>query len=205
MTPAPVHHPSTETLAAYAAGTLRAGFDFVIAAHVRGCAQCRGEVARLEGVGGALLAEADAAAMSEEALMQALARIETAAPPAAPARTIEQIIAAAKKRWVAPGVWTARIDTPHAKDDRVYLLGVAPGVQTAKHTHSGAEFTVVLQGALNDGGVVYRAGDFCERDPDDTHHPKVEGAETCVCLFATQGRLVPSGVIGRIAFALADV
>lgn len=201
----PEHHPSTETLAAFAAGTLRAGFDLVAAAHVRGCMHCRTQVAAFESVGGALLAEATPAAVAEDALERTIALLD--APPAQhpPARSIEDLLRTAKRRWVAPGIWVAQVDTPRAADDRVYLLSAAPGMATARHSHSGPEFTLVLAGALSDNGVVYRAGDFTERDASHTHHPKAHGAEPCICLFATQGRLAAAGWIGRLAFALADV
>jgi putative transcriptional regulator len=106
---------------------------------------------------------------------------------------------------VAPGVWVAKIDTPHAPDDRVYLLSAAPGVATARHGHAGLEFTQVLTGSLQDGEIIYRAGDFSECSEGDTHHPQARGDEPCVCLFATAGRLRPKGLLGQIAFALADV
>jgi putative transcriptional regulator len=106
---------------------------------------------------------------------------------------------------VAPGVWVAKIDTPHAAEDRVYMLSAAPGVATARHGHSGAEFTQVLSGVLRDGEIVYRGGDFSECIEADTHHPKTEGDAPCICLFATSGRLRAKGILGRMAFALADV
>lgn len=199
------HHPSLETLAAYAAGTQRAGFDVVTAAHLSVCAECRDRVASLECVGGAALAGTDAAALAEDALAQTLNRLDAPPPVLAPTRTIEDLLRSAKRRWVAPGVWVAKIDTPHAPEDRVYMLSAAPGAATAKHSHSGLEFTQVLSGSLRDDGVIYRAGDFAERDSSHMHQPDTIGDEPCVCLFATQGRLAPTGFIGRIAFALADV
>jgi putative transcriptional regulator len=102
-------------------------------------------------------------------------------------------------------VWVAKIDTPHAHEDRVYLLSAAPGAVTARHSHAGLEYTQVLSGALRDDGVIYRAGDFTERDADHVHRPDAIGDEPCVCLFATQGRLTPTGLLGRVAFMLADV
>jgi putative transcriptional regulator len=73
------------------------------------------------------------------------------------------------------------------------------------HSHSGLEFTHVISGALIDDGIVYRAGDFTERDTEHLHRPLAHGDEPCVCLFATQGRLVASGLLGRLAFAFANV
>lgn len=190
---------------AYAAGNQRAGFDVVTAVHVKGCAHCQREVALMESVGAAGLAEAETATLDPSALARTLARLDEPAPALKPAPTLAQLLTAAKRRWVAPGVWVAKIDTPHAPEDRVYMLSAAPGAATALHSHQGAEFTQVLSGALDDEGVVYEAGDFCERDSAHVHQPKTVGAIDCVCLFATHGRLAPQGVIGRIAFMLADV
>jgi putative transcriptional regulator len=205
-TPAPEHHPLQETLASYAAGTMRAGFDLVVAAHLRTCSACRADVARLERLGGLLIDEIDPVALDENALAATLARLDEPSPPSPnPAGGLDQLLSGARRRWVAPGVWTAKVDTPHRRDDRVYLLRVAPGAHTARHSHEGAEFTQILQGALEDGDVVYRAGDFVELGPDDVHRPCVHGDETCVCLFATEGRLVAENLAGRIAFAVANV
>lgn len=200
----PTHHPSLETLTAYAAGTLRPGFDVVTAVHLHACARCRQDVAALECVGGALLADNEGAALSNDALTRTLARLDEPAI-APPARSLGYLLRGAKRRWVAPGVWVAKIDTPHEKNDRVYMLSAAPGAATAMHTHGGAEFTQVLSGALGDDGAVYRMGDFVERDAEHTHQPHTVGREACVCLFATEGRLTASNWVGRIAFALADV
>lgn len=206
MTGMPNHHPSADTLGALAVGGLRAGFDVVAAAHVKTCARCRLELARLEQAEGQELAALAGATLSAGALDRALAAIAAAPPTAeAPAPTIDDLIRRARRRWVGPGIWVAPLDTPHAREDRVYVLSVAPRASTAKHTHGGAEFTQILSGALIDGDVVLRAGDFSERGPDDLHQPRVMGEAPCVCLFATQGRLRATGAIGALAFSLADV
>lgn len=205
---APSHHPSPEILARHAAGTIRAGFDLVVAAHLESCAQCRSDMARMESLGGHLISEIDPAALSEHAFAKTLARLEAPLPSSTPSpmrQGLDQLLSGARRRWVAPGVWTAKIDTPHAKADRVFLLKVAPGANTARHSHAGAELTLVLEGALDDNGVIYRAGDFVERDASHTHQPKVYGDAPCLCLFATEGRLVPTDIVGRIAFAVANV
>ncbi len=205
---APRHHPPIETLSAYAAGHLRAGFDVVVAAHLRACAPCRSEVGKLEGLGGQLLFEIEPVALGVNALATALARLDDPSlspTPPTPTRGLDQLLDDARQRWVAPGVWTAKVDTPHDPGDRVFLLRVAPGATTARHTHAGAEFTQVLKGALDDCGVIYRAGDFVELGDQHIHQPKVYGDEACLCLFATEGRLVPTDLIGRIAFAIANV
>jgi putative transcriptional regulator len=99
----------------------------------------------------------------------------------------------------------APVDTPHSDENRIYVLSVPGGSRAARHGHSGAEFCTVLQGAYRDESGVFAAGDFAAADADGEHQPVVERRESCVCLFAPEGRLKPTGILGRIAFALADV
>jgi putative transcriptional regulator len=130
------------------------------------------------------------------------------APPAVVApdvRPFVERLSLKRRKWVAPGVWVAGVNTPHAPQNRVYLLSVAAGGLTARHEHSGAEFCTVLKGAYRDELGVFSAGDFAAADSDLNHQPIVHGGETCVCLFATEGRLKPHGLLGRLAFAYADV
>jgi len=211
---APSHHPAIATLVEYAAGQMRPGFDLVVATHLRGCARCRDDVAQLEALGGGLLDSMAPAGLDEGALAATLARLDEPVPPPessaltdpeVPARSLDQLLAGGRRRWIAPGIWIAPIDTPHDAEDRVFLLRVAAGWSTAHHYHSGAEMTQVLAGALDDDGVIYRAGDMVEMGQDNGHYPKVAGDEPCICLFATQGRLKPTNWLGRIAFALAGV
>lgn len=202
---APGHHPAIETLAEYAAGQMRAGFDLVMAAHLSRCERCRNEVMQFEALGGGLLDTIEPAGLDDGALAATLARIEEPIAPPASTRSLARLLAEARRRWIAPGVWVAPIATPHDRDTRVFLLRAGVGSSTAHHRHSGAELTQVLVGALSDDGAIYRAGDLVEHDRSHAHHPQVAGNEPCICLFATQGRLRPSTWLGRIAFGLAGV
>lgn len=200
------HHPSSDILAAYAAGLLEPGFGLVVGAHLEGCAHCRRQVATYEAASGAALAELSGAEIEADAITRVMARLETPAPaPAIDARPLLERLPMRARKWVAPGVWVAGVDTPHARTNRVYVLSVAPGMPTARHEHSGAEFCTVLKGAFRDELGLFQAGDFAATDIDVNHQPVVQGDEACVCLFATEGRLQPQGLIGRLAFAYADV
>ena len=203
----PRHHPSSEVLAAYASGTLEAGFALVVAAHLDGCADCRSHVATLQAASGQALRELPEAEMSAEAFASVLARLgeQSAAPAVREHRTFLERLPLKPRKWVAPGVWVAAVDTPHEPDNRVYVLSVAAGAMTARHEHAGAEFCTVLEGAFRDETGVYRAGDFASAGEDLNHQPVIEGDQACVCLFATEGRLKPQGVLGRMAFMYANV
>jgi putative transcriptional regulator len=201
------HHPSAEILATYATGAHEPGFGLVVGAHVETCAECRARVGAFEAASGAALNDLPHAELGAEALSRTLARLE------APAQKVEQgddrplleRLPLKAKRWVAPGVWVAAVDTPHAPANRVYVLSVAKGMVSARHQHSGAEYCTVLKGAYRDEIGTFGAGDFAAAEGDLNHQPVVQGDEACVCLFATEGRLKPQGWIGRLAFALADV
>ena len=203
----PRHHPAREILADYASGMLAPGFGLVIGAHLEHCAECRGEVASLEAASGAALAELPAAAVAPDALPRIMARLDSQAPrvPAPDRRTFLERLPLKRQRWSAPGIWVAAVDTPHAPQDRVYVVSSAPRVRSALHSHSGIEFCTVLSGGFRDGRQTYWAGDFAATDSSITHRPVAIGNERCVCLFATEGRLAPRDWIGRIAFKLGNV
>ena len=69
------HHPSGDVLASYAAGGLHAGAALVVGSHVEVCAECRNEIALLNGLGGLLLAKLEPAALGEGALERALKKL----------------------------------------------------------------------------------------------------------------------------------
>ncbi|GAM98352.1 transcriptional activator chrR [alpha proteobacterium U9-1i] len=203
----PHHHPSPDILAVYAAGTLEPGFGLVVGAHVEGCKACRARVSAYEAVSGAALAEVTPAIVRDDALSRVMARLDGPAPPPAKpdTRPLLDRLPLKPKKWVAPGVWVAAVDTPHAPENRVYLLSVAAGGLTARHAHDGREFCTVLKGAYRDELGRFAAGDFAAADGAFNHQPMVEGDEDCICLFATEGRLRPQGILARMAFAYANV
>lgn len=202
----PQHHPSDDVLTAYVAGALEPGFGLVVGAHVELCAQCHARVGAFQATSGVALEKLSPETVDEDALAKVLARLEAPERSLAPdTRPLLQRLSLKRKKWVAPGVWVAGVDTPHAPQNRVYLLSVAAGGLTARHEHSGAEFCTVLSGAYRDELGLFAAGDFAAAESDLNHQPVVDGNETCVCLFATEGRLRPQGLLGRLAFAYADV
>ena len=202
----PNHHPSPDILTEYAAGTLEPGFGLVVGAHVEGCAACRIRVGAYEAASGDALAGLPRAQMAEGALARVMTQLE--APLAVTVydlRPLLERLPHKPRKWVAPGVWVAAVDTPHAPSNRVYLLSVAPGGATARHGHEGREFCAVLKGAYTDALGLFAAGDFAAAESDLNHQPVVQGKEACVCLFATEGRLKPQGFLSRMAFAYANV
>ena len=73
--------------------------------------------------------------------------------------------------------------------ERITLMRAEPGFRMPAHTHTGEEAMLVIQGALRDGGHIYRRGELALADQGDVHSPEVVGTETCVCLLLLNGRL----------------
>ena len=202
------HHPADAILADYAAGTLKPGFDLIVAAHVESCAHCRATVRLFEQAKAGVMREAEPAAVEADALSRLMARLDEPAPPEPvhDARPLVQRLPLKRRRWLAPKVWVQPVDVAHDRGDKVYLLYVGAGIRGLDHHHSGPEFTQVVSGALNDDGEVFAAGDFCERGPEHSHQPVVEPDDGgCLCLTATEGPLIAHDWLGRIIRAAAGV
>jgi putative transcriptional regulator len=188
------HHPTPETLAAYANGALPSGARLVLQVHLRACPACRGAVETFEQVGGALLAETPAAPLAPDALHRTLARLE--APPPAPAQRLSLDQMVSQGFWIplGPRLAVKRLSRFADPGESLVLLRAAPGQALPEHGHTGAERLAVLQGAFEDDLGLYAAGDLSERGPEDRHQPVACAGETCTCLSATEGPLRLAGL-----------
>ncbi|MER2507598.1 MAG: cupin domain-containing protein, partial [Amaricoccus sp.] len=81
---------------------------------------------------------------------------------------------------LAPGLDEYRFEG--VAPGELLLVRGAPGRRVPAHRHRGQEAVLVLQGAMDDGGVVLRAGDFVLND-EEAHAPEILGDEPCVCLI----------------------
>lgn len=214
------HHPSEALLIDYAAGTMGPAQSLVIAAHVHACAHCRAAVDAAEAAGGALLEQLPEDRLSDDALERALARLEEPAPEPPPGISsrapatqpadwirvpAEVAEAAARKRWVAPGVWVAPVDTGAEGGPLSYLLRVGASMRMPRHTHEGCELTLVLKGAFRDGEDTFAAGDIAEADGEIEHSPQIVAGGECVCLVACDNRLVVKEWLGRVVQSYAGI
>ena len=198
------HHPSDETLAAFASGSLDEARSVVVAAHVALCGRCRATMGAFEQFGGALIEQAAPAPLRAESLDAALARLGTVEPPTSASRMISdypEVLApygVGPWRWIGRGLYWRKADVPSRDGTRVFMLKAAPGSSLPHHGHSGMEWTCVLEGAFRHDLGRYGPGDFDEADDSVEHTPFVERDATCVCLVALQGSLELRGWIGRL-------
>jgi len=114
-------------------------------------------------------------------------------------------LAVGKRRWIAPGVWVTPIKTDGRSRELIYLLRIGAGMVLPRHTHTGSEFTCVLEGAFSDADGRYEAGDFIATDASIEHSPVVARDGTCICLAATDAPLVMRDFVGRLFQPLAGI
>ena len=203
------HHPSDETLAAYAGGALDIARRLVVASHLEHCGACRKFVRAAEAVAGVMMEDLPPANMSPDALARTLARLEVRHDAGAPAGLApapgEAGLPACLRgydlgawRWVGPGVHMRSILLPPSGETRLFLLKGAPGTHLPQHSHSGTELTSILAGSYHHEAGDFLAGDFEEADENVEHRPIVGSDQPCICLVALDGRLKLSGVIGAL-------
>jgi putative transcriptional regulator len=185
-------HPDDSTLLSYAAGSLPGALAVVAASHVAVCPLCRGEVAAMELVGGALLDDLPGAPLRRSMPAAPDARLRRPATPPRPvsaevpeplARLVGADLDAVRWRWISPGLWVRRV--PVGRDGQLNLIKGAPGAAVAEHGHDGSELTMVLRGTLSDSTGEYVAGDVCDLDESVEHAP-VAGADGCICAVAQE-------------------
>jgi putative transcriptional regulator len=196
------HHPSDETLAAYASGTLDEARRLVVATHLSLCEHCGDFVRALDSIGGRMLDAISPVAMSDSSLSLLLRRLDD--PDLAPARAAGlwpspvRSYQMGRWRWVGPGVEWCSVSVPVVNDTRVFMLRAKPGTKLPHHRHSGIEWTCVLEGAfLHDGGR-FGPGDFDEADEAHEHKPVVDEGVPCICLVALQGNIQLQSRLGRL-------
>jgi putative transcriptional regulator len=91
-------------------------------------------------------------------------------------------------RFAAFGISTL----PLVREDnmKAELIRIEPGAGVAQHDHLGREYTLVLQGAYNDGLATFARGDVSARGPGDQHRPRALEGEICFTLAVSEAPMV---------------
>lgn len=203
-------HPDGATLMSYAAGILPEALSAVVATHANLCPECRGRIADLEMLGGALLMaepKADGAASLPARPGRALRSAAVGpAPTIAPSERLPAPIVRAYglsfdaipwKR-LAPGVWHHRLPLSAGAEGDLRLLRIAAGRGMPDHGHSGSELTLVIDGAFHDSTGEYGRGDVQDLDEETEHTPIADPEVGCVCLIATESPARFKGLVARL-------
>lgn len=205
------HHPNTDMLMDYSAGSLDFGQSLCVSVHLEHCLACRDKIMGLDTLGAEMLTRLEPVAPSQDSLAQVLAAIDApgiahspviAKPTAADVprplvKLIPDGIEALPWRRVNSDLQTVVFEVGE-RQHQVSLIRMAPGGTISEHRHAGTELTVVLQGGFSDHAGVYRAGDFVALGEEDRHQPIAHQNEDCICLTAQDAPIQFTGAWSRM-------
>lgn len=201
----PTHHAPDAMLAAFAAGSLPYPFAVLISAHVSACDECRARVGAHAVIGGIVLEQLPAAAVSAAMRDRTLAALDEAlAPPSQhppfdiyPA-PLAHLLGGAPPRWQPLGFGTKQTILWLGNEGSVRLLSIPPGQAVADHGHRGLELTLVLSGSFSDDSGHFQAGDLEVADEKVVHVPTAGDGMHCICAAATDAPLRFRSILPRL-------
>ncbi|NBZ87563.1 ChrR family anti-sigma-E factor [Stagnihabitans tardus] len=202
------HHLSEDLLLGHAAGNLPEAFALIVATHVSMCDECRARLMAYEVLGGAVL-EQETAAMADDALARAMARIGgVAQAPRAVARAPKSVLPAPlldyvggdleAVKWRTLGMGVRQAILPTSRRASARLLHIPAGQAVPDHGHRGRELTLVLQGAFRDATDRFGPGDVEIAGEELEHQPVAEPGVDCICLAVTDAPLRFTDLIPRL-------
>lgn len=190
------HHIPDDILAAYAAGTLPHAFAVVVASHISLCPDCRATLEAHQALGGVLLEDNPAVALSDGLRQHLLDRLDD---PFVPEPVFERsgvfpgpVVEALKGReirWKRLGMGVRQDILSEDSEGSVRLLYIPPGQAVPDHGHNGLELTLVLQGSFSDETGRFAVGDVEIADETLEHTPIADAGDPCICLAATDASL----------------
>jgi len=199
----------------YASGAASPGTALLVAAHLETSQDSLAETAMFESMSATLMDHSLDTPMAADALDAVLARIDEVdartEPQDAPDRgPLPQAVASfvgidfndIPWRFRLPGVSEYVLDG--VGPETVSLLRARPGSGVPQHTHEGREFTLVLTGQLEDGGIVFGPGDVAINTEEHDHSPRIIGTAVCHCLIVREGQLRFTGRFSRALNYLAE-
>lgn len=199
------HHIPEPMLAAYAAGTLPHAFAMVVASHISLCESCRATVQAHEAVGGVVLEDSGAIAVSDAMKSDLLAMLDDPIPDEPvysrkgplPGPVVEAL-KGQEPRWKTLGMGVRQDILSEDKHGSVRLLYIPPGQAVPDHGHNGLELTLVLQGSFSDETGRFGVGDVEVADETLEHTPTAGAGDACICLAATDARLKFNAFVPRL-------
>ncbi|ARN73430.1 ChrR family anti-sigma-E factor [Oceanicoccus sagamiensis] len=202
------HHPAPELLTAFSAGSLQLSHALCVSTHLERCDECRANLMRLNSMGAKMMEDLKPARASEDLKSSVLAMLDDA-PKEEPAvinrdsripRALQQFIPddydSLQWHHVSPSIQAAKLVTD-SNGSKVEMLRIKPGGQVPSHTHTGDEYTLLLEGSFSDESGIYKEGDFVVRDGRHKHKPMVTEDKECICLTVTDAPIEFTGFFTR--------
>lgn len=205
-----IHHPGPESLISCSAGSMPEAFAAVMASHISMCPCCRRDLGMLDHVGTALFDTLTPTPVTRPAPIIGLradeAGLDEATQPVSSHGDVPLPLVAVignsldniPWRRVTSSVWQHQIALSEGHRGELRLIKVAPGQALPEHGHSGSEITLVLLGSYRDATGHYRVGDVADLCEEIEHTPVADPIEGCICLIATDGRLVFKSRLARM-------
>lgn len=206
------HHIPDTMLAAYAAGNLPYAFAVAVASHVSMCDHCRVALEAHQAVGGAVLEDTPAIAVSHTLKDDILAQLDAPFRPSPvferqgifPGPVVEAL-QGREPRWKTLGMGVRQDILSADADGSVRLLYIPPGQAVPDHGHNGLELTLVLQGSFSDESGRFNVGDLEIADENVEHTPVADEGDPCICLAATDARLRFRALVPRLLQPLFQI
>ncbi|SIS49625.1 anti-ECFsigma factor, ChrR [Roseivivax lentus] len=204
------HHFPDDTLMAYAAGQLPEAFSLAVAVHLSLCDRCRATAESYDALGGALLEDSEAVAVSDDLLARTVAGLDAQSEPSAdrPApdpvlpRPLQDYVGGrlADVKWRSVGFGVRQAILPMTdRSATARLLYIPAGTAVPDHSHHGTEVTLVLQGSFTDADGTFARGDVEVATDETDHRPVADISQDCICLAVTDAPLRFKGWLPRIA------
>ncbi len=205
------HHLTDETLLDYAAGSLSESMETLVACHLTVCHHCRARAEFADSVGGSLLDNGEATAVTT-AVGDVLQRAKMTQPsatvfkekpvvsdvPRPLGRLLPSRLEELDWKRMAPGIKQHNLTDKHRREGAFKLLHLSPGVVLSAHSHNDRELTYVVKGSYQDEIGRFKAGDIADLDNHDVHQPVVDTDEPCIALIATHSPVRFQGMLGKI-------
>ena len=200
-------HPDTDYLMDYATGSLSIAPCITVTTHLQFCDECRNRVDAFAQIGGELLDDSPAVALSDDLLDKVLDCLnQSISLQSPPALTKDQAVAELpgyvqnllpegelKWRFLSPSVKVAAIGVGETRYE-LALHRLKAGGNAPTHDHQGVEITVCLVGSFSDENGVYHPGDFIVRKPGDIHRPQATRHAECICLSVLEAPIRLTGI-----------
>lgn len=205
------HHPSSEMLAAYSAGSLPLSNALCISAHVEMCEECRANMARLDCLGAHVFNDLKPVSVNDDlkdSVLSLLDGVEISPPENAINRPRSEDIPYCLSQFIpesyddlewtrfSPSIRRSFLCTD-GNGAQLALVRIKPGGSTGYHTHMGDEVTMLLKGAFSDESGLYQKGDFVLRDSRHTHRPVATKDGECICLTVVDAPIQFTGFFTR--------
>jgi len=219
------HHPSTNLLSEYAAGSLGLAQSIAVSSHLHFCHQCRQQTEAFESLGGAVFDQLKNESMpdvSDDIFEATLQRVETGQKVQA-AQNSQTALEGEKSKptqlsfpelppilnkligkksslsWkkLSQSLQIAPLKTGQHLCE-VSLHKISAGGKVMAHDHKGLEYTLVLKGSFSDENGMYQPGDFLLKKPGEEHRPYAAANRDCICLTVVEAPVKFTGLFSRL-------